>query len=475
MTAKPTTPSTSPDAGSPANPRRKRYMWLGLAVVLLALAVISGAVAYRNTRTPPPNIVFILVDTLRADHLQPYGYGEATAPRLQQLADQGVLFERVIAPSSWTKSSMASIITSRNPSGSGVLGVRDVLPEHLVTLAEGLKAGGYETIAINTNPWLQSRFGYHRGFDRYEMLPFDINSTVWHVNKLARKFLKARESDAPLFLYLHLMDTHSPYFPAAKYFQAPLLTLPGLGTVDHARLNELYRKSYDESYRAMRDLDAPHVRQRVIDLYDAEIKTVDDGIGQFIDRMKAMGYDHNTVFIIASDHGEAFREHGTTEHGWNLYPEVYGIPLIFHAPGMLPEGLRISAQVRGIDIAPTIYDIAGVPTPTTVEGEPLLPMADGQIKDRPAVAAVGYNDHIPDLHYIAVVTNEHLYVREKTNDVVEFYDLRTDPGALDDLGRAHPDIRMYVRIAELEERTTPTEKADLDPELMRQLKSLGYF
>ena len=141
---------------------------VGSAILAGILAGYSTACSWSESQGTPPNIVLVVIDTLRADHLDSYGYPHSTAPTLEAVARQGVLFERVIAPSSWTKTSMASIVTSREPDGHGVRRVSDVLPGELITLAEVLSAAGYHTIGINTNPWLLPRFGFRAGFDVYE-------------------------------------------------------------------------------------------------------------------------------------------------------------------------------------------------------------------------------------------------------------------------------------------------------------------
>ena len=477
-----TTPHQSQSPATPKPTPRYPITHIIVLLILLAVGVTIALVAYFRSEPAPPNIVFILIDTLRADHLEAYGYDRQTAPNLAKLADRGVLFDRCIAPSSLTKTSMAAILCARNPSGTGVIQVDDVIPKHLTTLAEALRDGGYETIGINTNPWLiADQFGFEAGYDYYHTFPggeeepaapFDA------VRDMTLDQLRRRQTDRPLFLYLHLMDTHYPYAPSKPYFNEPPLSLPGLGTVTDQRLAKLYciyTKPQDEAQRTQHQLDRPDVRRRVIDLYNAEIRQLDHAIGQFIDQMKSMGYDRNTIYVITSDHGEEFREHGRTLHGWNLYPEVLHVPLIFHAPGLLPPRTRIGAQVRGIDIAPTIVDIAGLQAPGTFEGRSLWPMDDALIRRPPAVAALGPNTRILDRHYVAVVTPEHLYIREKTTGQIEFYNLRTDPAAQSDLGPDHESVNLYVEIEQADERTTPTEKAELDEDLINRLKSAGYF
>lgn len=443
---------------------------------LLKNALFGGAASFspafwlsgcsKNKYGKKANIIFILLDTLRADHLPTYGYKSDITPYIHQLAQQGVVFERVIAPSSWTKTSMASIMTSRDVPDHGVQRFKDILPSELTTLAEWLSSNGYHTIGINTNPWLTELFGFESGFDIYRTYSFDSEvGTAWDVNGYALDLLKQRPREQPVFLYLHYMDIHAPYTPKPPFFSARPLDVPGHGTMSDTEIEYMYRKE---------GLNAQGVQERVIDLYDGQIRTIDAAIRQLFNILKEMGTFDNTIFVITSDHGESFREHGTTEHGRNLYPEVYEVPLIFFGPDHLPQNIRIGAQVRSIDIVPTLFEMADLTIPKSFKGKPLLPMRPDAIEDRLAVSVVGLNDYIPDLDYIAVVSRKHLYIRERINDIVEFYDLRSDPKAQNDLGNSHPRAHFYVKFEDTIPRQAP-KQAELDQETLEQLKSLGYM
>ena len=143
----------------------------------------------------------------------------------------------------------------------------------------------------------------------------------------------------------------------ADSYSASPLTIPDLGVVPDGELEERYRE---------KGFDAPGVQERVIELYDGEIRTADAAINQVFEEIKKMNGLENTISVITSDHGEAFREHGTTTHGKNFYPETYEVPLIFSWPDCLSSGTRISNQVRSIDIAPTLFDLTGLLTPRVV-------------------------------------------------------------------------------------------------------------
>ena len=462
--------SSEPNQKSARCLTRRELLKAGLygsaAASLLGNLWLGGCSGKR--RKEKPNVVFALVDTLRADHLPSYGYKINTAPNIQNLAESAVLFERVIAPSSWTKTSMASIMTSQNPSRHGVRRGKDVLPEQLITMTEVFANNGYHTIGINTNPWLKSKFGFDVGFNSYESLLF-LQDGGWtnalEVNAAAMAALAQRPEEKPFFLYLHYMDVHDPYRPKSPFYSASSLTIPGHGVIPDAELERLY---CDKGF------DAPGVRNRVIELYNGGIRTVDAGIGQLLKEMKKVGGLENTITVITSDHGESFREHGTTKHGQNLYPEVYEVPLIFSWPGSLPSGVRIRPQVCSIDIAPTLFALAGLAPQEGCDGKPLLPMRNDAIQCRIAKCAVGLNDASPDLDYTAVVSAEHLYIREKKNNVVEFYDLKLDPGAQYNLGTLNPKVAAY---AKLEDNAVSgiTKQTDLDEKTIQQLKSLGYL
>ena len=148
--------------------------------------------------------------------------------------------------------------------------------------------------------------------------------------------------------------------------------------------------------------------------------------------------------------------------------------MIFHAPDILPSGRWIKPQVRLIDIAPTIFELANVRMPEDFEGRSLLPMDNKAITPRIATGAVGLNDLIPDLDYTTVVSEEYLYIREKNNNKVEFYDLRSDPAALKNLGKSHPKAALFARLEDSESARS-SEQTELDAETIRQLESLGYL
>jgi arylsulfatase A-like enzyme len=421
--------------------------------VCLALAACAPAEPSR------PDLILIVIDALRADVL------ERNAPHLAELARAGVVFERVVAPSSWTKTSMASILTGTDPGRHGVRGVEHALPPDPPALAGLLRAAGWRTLAVQTNPWLRPSFGFDAGFDRYE---FSLSAPAPRVVEAALALLDEPDPQhRPVFVYLHFMDVHGPYRPDPAWFDAPPLEIEGQGPLPDREFELRYRRG---------ELHGPEFDRRARALYEAEVRQLDAELGRLFEALRQRGRLDAAVLAITSDHGEAFGEHGEPTHGRNFYPEVYAVPLLLHAPGRVPAGLRVPALVRSIDIAPTLMILAGLEPPASVQGEPLLPLEPGAIQARVARGAVGLNDHAPDRDFSAVVTENRLYVRDKLGGRVEVYDLAADPGALRDLGAAHPDA---AALAALEDgggaAAAGPGRVEIDPGLRDQLESLGYL
>lgn len=430
---------------------------------LLAVTSILLACSVEGER---PNVVLILIDTLRADALGAYGAGDAASPNLDELAARGVLFEQVIAPATWTKPSMASIFTARSAARHGVRLEEHALPAELTTLAEAFASAGYRTLGVNSNPWLTDRFAFGAGFERYE-------STVGIadiVNRTALAWLE-EPSQRPTFLFLHYLDVHAPYRPSPAFFDVPPLRGPAQGRLPDAVLEERYRKEL---------LDGPHVRARVRALYAGGVRELDAAIGDMLRALGSRGFLDGAIVAVTSDHGEAFGEHGRPEHGQDVYPELHRVPWIVHAPGLLREGGRVTDVVSGIDVAPTLLSLARVPIPDGFEGRVLLPLGLQRGDERPAITVGGLSRHAPDRDYVGVVWRNHLFVRERATGTAELYDLEADPGAREDLVATGAQSAVLAELAEIARRAEvvsvdPPPRAEIDAETSRQLEALGYL
>jgi arylsulfatase A-like enzyme len=425
------------------------------AAMLGAALLASGCGEARR-----PNVLLIVIDTLRADSLPPWAGAPEAAPALAALAREGVVFERAMAASSWTKTSMASLFTARDPLDHGVLEVPARLPGDLATLAQALYDAGYRTLGLNTNPWLRPQFGFDRGFERYE------TASLADAAEATDRALALLDPppEGPTFLFVHYFDPHAPYAPDSAFFAQPPLDVPGHGVLGDDDLSRRYLR---------RELDGPEVAARVKALYAAEIRQTDAGIARLLEGLRARGFLDDAIVAVTADHGEAFLEHGRTMHGADLYPEVLHVPLLFHAPGRLPRGARVAARVGTPDVASTLLALVGAAPPPTFAGRALLPM-DASLADGVVISSVGRNDVIPDRELVAITSGRHLYVRERDTGRAELYDLAADPGARRDLGAATPEAAALAAHADRERRRSPTD-VQIAPDTIEALKAVGYF
>jgi arylsulfatase A-like enzyme len=321
----------------------------------------------------PLNVVLIGVDTLRPDHMAAYGYRHDTMPNAGRLATEGVLFENTVAPSPWTLPSFATIFTSLYPTQHGAVHFRNTIRDECPTLAELLKANGYATYGVINAPYLKAKYKLNRGFDYYNMTPIDGRNAEGTTSD-ALDWIDMR-GDAPFFLFVHYFDPHLPYWPPAPYDTIfdPDYSGRLRNTYNPKRLPAMRLRNFDEMKAVSQD-DWDHIRA----LYDGEVAFTDEAIGNLLGGLEEKGLLKNTLIVFLSDHGEEFFEHEGFEHGHSLYDELLRVPMIFSLPGRLPEGVRISRQVRLVDVAPTILDLLDLEPGPHFEGVSLKPLLTGE-------------------------------------------------------------------------------------------------
>ncbi len=347
--------------------------WPGLAIAVLA----CGGCAPRITEDRAPNIILLVIDTLRADHLGAYGYPRPTSPVLDALAARGTVFSNATAPSSWTRPSMASLFTSRSPSAHGAVSSRRPLNAGVTTLAELLRAGGYRTVGVSGNfPHVNDQSGLTRGFDTFVSVAMPAHGaaddtlmrlilregakpaplrapTAGEVNAQVFDSLPAADSQ-PLFLYVHYMDPHSGYL-APDAYRARFRTQTG-DAFEPPRATS----DYVVELAAGRVQARPDERARLVDLYDAEIGYVDSEIGRLLAELERRGFTRGAVVVVLSDHGEEFQDHGSWFHGRTLHREVLRVPLIIEdGTGRLTSGVD-DEPVDLLDVATTLLSLAGL-------------------------------------------------------------------------------------------------------------------
>lgn len=305
---------------------------------------------------PRPDVIVLLLDTLRADRLGCHGWERARTPHLDGLAARGVRFDQAMSASSWTLPSHASLFTSSYPSQHGLWSDQR-LPEALTTLAEVMDANGYRTAAFTERGFVKEDHGFARGFERFDSAMREPGATF----ERAAEWIEARRS--PYFVFVHTYKVHSPYDPEEPFRSELVRPYDGELPRDIDVRAHPWGRGGPQPPEADRDY--------VSDLYDAEVAELDHAIGAFLERLEAAGRLEDTLLLVTSDHGEEFFEHGHTLHGLSLYQEQLHVPLILSWPGHFEGGRVVEHPVHLVDVAPTVLDAAGIDAPEAWVGVPL--------------------------------------------------------------------------------------------------------
>ncbi|MCP4661893.1 MAG: sulfatase-like hydrolase/transferase [bacterium] len=360
-------------------------------------------VARAPGASPPPNLVIILIDTLRADHLSLYGYERPTSPAIDAWArSRGVVFRNVVAPAPWTLPSHVSLFTGLGSVGHGVNHTSPA-PASLTMLAERLRAAGYTTAGFTGGAYLSPGYGLAQGFDRFDYWigrhptrePEPGKDLAEGMEKILRWLGSA--APQPFFLFVHTYEVHTPFQAREPYFSQFVGSEPGRGPLPEVstqlvpaagesgwRLRSRFTERIEEPKPHWAPL-AP-IRQEVLDaLYDSGIAYVDAQIDRLLDQLRALGLEENTLVVFTSDHGEALGENDSTSHE-NLYDFNLLVPLVMAFPGGRWAGESIPTQVRLIDVAPTLLDYLGLATAESMDGSSLLPLLDDPDTAFPSLA-----------------------------------------------------------------------------------------
>ena len=411
------------------------------------------------------NVMFVLVDTLRASHLHSYGYPRPTSPFLDSLANQGVRFGRHLSQSSWTKCSMASLWTALYPQRSGVLRFDDLLSSEAVTAAEVFRKAGFRTAGIWRNGWVESYFGFDQGFDLYvrpgtrdvpeqvrrENPTLQIGGTDLDAVDAATEFLRVSGHER-WFIYLHLMDVHEYTYG-----------------IESAKFGSAY-----------------------VDVYDNAVLHVNRVLDRLFSQLYFTGHLADTIFIVAADHGEAFAERGSEGHARNVYPEVTEVPLIMSFPFRLEKPIVVSQRTANVDIWPTVIEILGLPPLEGVDGRSRLPeilaAARGEAgpdgKTEIAHLDQTWGQRVDTISpNVSVSDGPYRYVLFRgangKNAREELFDFDRDPKERENQIEKQPEVAERLRKdADLYLSSKPTwktgAKLGLDELQLNQLRALGY-
>ncbi|PIU42228.1 MAG: hypothetical protein COS99_01085 [Candidatus Omnitrophica bacterium CG07_land_8_20_14_0_80_42_15] len=465
-----------------------------LSVVLITCIAIFGfdwaakksTTGYRKISSSVKNdvnILLIVIDCLRADHLGCYGYERQTSPNIDSIAKEGILFKNCYAQASWTRPSVASLLTSLYPGVHMAVYDNSILPDEVITLPEILKKEGYVTYGYVATPVLKKIFNFDQGFDFFD--DYRMRDKIHHVilqnlsfmqkvtgksfTWLDRKNAKAdndriigwleKYKDQNFFMFIHCMEPHWPF-------------------------------SLPRPYRNLFSYDSNSDEEDYVALYDAEIHFADTYIGELLKKLKTLGIYNKTLIIITADHGQSLGEHNNWRHGQTIYQEVLSIPLIIKYGKAHPKGKVISQWVRSIDIMPTILDFLNVPCKSYLDGVSFLQLMENEIdtelfeygfidedfdRSRFVLKGIIKND---GWKYIYTIKSECRDIKNSGRE--ELYNLTSDPYELNNLVSAEPGILKFMQ-EKLDFYKNHCEKVRLNvfketrgQALMQQLKALKY-
>jgi len=391
-----------------------------------------------------PNVVLISVDSLRADHHGCYGYHHPTSPRLDQLAAEGALCERVFCPGLPTQPSHTTLYTGQHPITHGIVahGGKAKLSKSAPFLPEIFMQNGYGTCAVDT--LVRERIWFTRGYE-YIIDPgirhaFYASVTVEELNERAIRWMRTAPT-GPFFLFIHYWDVHYPYVPPERYndlFYEGSPTDPDNHQLDpwwtHP-IGAMARDTWLRTSSGDRITDPRYVRA----LYDREIRYFDDGLGQLLGALEDLDLEENTIVVLLSDHGESMTEHGIFFDHYGLYDSTLRVPLLVRWPARIPGGTRFPGMLQMSDVAPTLLEAVGLPAPGDMEGRSFFRMLAGEeargghecIMSAESTWQAKWSLRTDDMKFILSREPDLL-----GNPLRELYDLKADPGETRNLAEA---------------------------------------
>lgn len=424
----------------------RRLVKASAAILPLFTWILLGS---AQSSPAKPDVFLITIDTLRADHVHCYGYAAVETPALDALAKDGIRFSQAYTPSPITNTSHASILTGLLPTSHGVTDFAVPLSAAHPTLAELLKSQGYQTGAFIGAVILDSKTlapGFDRGFDFYDNFP-EHPQTQSRWGRIERRGMEVVEhaeswfnqhSAGPHFLWVHLYDPHDPYEPPPPF-------------------SERYKDH----------------------LYDGEIAYADSALAYFIAYLKKIDRYNNSIIVVVGDHGEGLGEHHEDTHGIFLYDATTHVPLIVKLPGDLDGGTTVAAQVRTIDIVPTVLDLVGAAAPPVLDGESLRPYFEGKDSiDRVSFGETDYPLRFGWAPLRSVRSDGFKFIEAPRP---ELYDLQTDAAELNNKFET-ADVRVSkartmladLHVREASEASAGPSRQTVDSGASGQLRALGY-
>lgn len=487
-----------------------------LAGIFLICAIVTIADAYIDRKanlpqqhsTNQPNILLIVVDTLRWDFISAYGFPNQITPNIDALAHEGVLYENAISTSPWTTPSHASLFTGQYPSRNGVDGRNILLDPASKTLAAELSRIGFQTAGFINNVYIRRQTGLGRGFQQYEEF-WGRNecSSIMLLVEFMREKLNPREDTGaietrnamndwlhhdwtgkhPFFLFVHLMEPHAPYGTPASKVQKFLP--PGVTPQQAAKVNQ-----DPEIFISGKLKMTPHDFEILTALYQNDISYVDSIIGGIIQDFRKQNLLDNTLVIFTSDHGEHFGDHGLMSHELSLYDVLVHVPLIIRFPNRTHSGTLIKETVQTIDIFPSILHFLQSESKLELQGFSLLP--DFFARKNHPYAFSEYNNlraadkmqrRFPDLPDSPIWRKKVLKsVRSSdwkfiwaTDGTRELYSIQNDPYEKSNFAQSNPEEvkKMQEVLGKWSTSFKPSrfyQNEEISREALDELRALGY-
>ena len=493
--------------------RRSRGAWFRrVSAVVLAVLLMQACERRRSAEglrsvDERPDIIVILVDALRADYLGCYGFQGEISPAIDRLALESVVYDAAIAPSPWTKPSVASLFTSLDPLTHKVVthgkyfwkGVpasqkTDALPKEAWSLAEGLGELGYETAAWVTNPWInEPQWGFDQGFDHfYDRRDKKAKLIIPEIQEWFEEWAEGPKGDRPLFLYLHFMDVHGPYDSTPElideFSQSPSLGGDRLLTErEHKAIGYLGKRT------PWRDSEQGEHLKNWRAAYASGVRLFDDQLGPFLSWLRNSQRLKKSALVFTSDHGEDLLEHGRWNHGYapSLFQHSIKIPLMIRLPGAKGGGRRDDRMTGLLDVMPTLLYLAGQQSiPEQLEGHALLDSKGRGSANAPAWSFSGAVADNPRM--VSIQDRDYKLIWEFPRGSMRLYDLRDDLDEKVNLASSEPEQRsanpsmskvkrkmvqtLAARIRRL--RAGPSllkTQVAMDSDTVERLKSLGYL
>jgi arylsulfatase A-like enzyme len=434
----------------------------------------------------PPAIFIYMIDTLRADALEPYGSGQKTSPRISKFSKQAVTYLDAWAPSSWTLPSVASLFTGLFPSRQDMGQAEHKLSGVEVRTLAGLLANsGYQTLGISHSHVASAAFGIDSGFEQF-FLSNHLNG--WQlrsqeIRRLLLMLLATADNDRPLFSYLHTVDPHAPYYPRGDDRR-----------LAREHIGQLPEKKYLPMPFILEDLkdNEPEIAHLQA-LYLGEVLFADRQFGLFLDLLDQLSLLDGSLIVLLSDHGEEFGEHGSFDHGRTVYQEMLRVPLLIQFPNPEWSGERIHRRVSLLDVLPTVLLAAGVSvSDITLDGRALRPDLLAVQGPRPTIAETHAKPSVHrgpvELQALSIEAIKCIHsstgLDQFANPMPEWqtFDLGSDPGESRPLApkdAAHKDcVRTLTNW--LEARSTwkgipDADATEVDEEALETLRALGYI